>query len=92
MTWAAIGLPPARWLRWLRHGPGLLLAGAAVGLAIWGAGRAAEGLWSPLGRATLWVSYQLLRPLVTRPGLPARGVRAGHADIRGHHRPRVLGL
>jgi exosortase E/protease (VPEID-CTERM system) len=61
LSWLSIGLPPRRWLPAFRRGEGLLLAGAAVGLATWGTGRAAETLWHPLGRSTLWAAYRLLR-------------------------------
>ena len=67
VAWIGIGLPPGRWLGLLRRGPGLLLVGAAAALATWGTGLIAESLWYPLGRSTLWVAYQLLRPFVAVP-------------------------
>ena len=67
VAWIGIGLPPGRWLGLLGRGPGLLLVGAAAALATWGTGLIAESLWYPLGRSTLWVAYQLLRPFVAVP-------------------------
>ena len=67
VAWIGIGLPPGRWLGLLGRGPGLLLVGAAAALATWATGLIAESLWYPLGRSTLWVAYQLLRPFVAVP-------------------------
>jgi exosortase E/protease (VPEID-CTERM system) len=64
VTWIGIGLSPDRCLGLLRRGPGLLLVGGAAGLATWGTGLIAKSLWHPLGRSTLWVVHQLLRPFV----------------------------
>jgi exosortase E/protease (VPEID-CTERM system) len=59
--WIAIELPPDRWLPLVKGGPGMLLAGAAGGLAAWGAGQLSRELfWNPLGSLTLGTVHFLL--------------------------------
>ena len=59
-AWAAVMLPLRLWAPLAKRSRGVLLTGIASGAAAWLAGRAATGLWQPLGRPTFRVVSALL--------------------------------
>ncbi|QEH31772.1 Transmembrane exosortase (Exosortase_EpsH) [Aquisphaera giovannonii] len=85
LGWVAIWVEPARWRPLAVRGPGLFLALGAAGLAAWGSGRIAEGLWVPLSRLTLEAVHLLLRlyapDAVCDPGLRLVGTSRFSVEI-----------
>ncbi len=59
-SWVAVMLPPRLWAPLAKRSWGVLLTGIAAGAAAWLTGRAAIGLWQPLGRPTFRVVHALL--------------------------------
>jgi len=61
-AWAAVALPPEALWRFGRRAIPLLLAGAGIGALAVAAGQVTVEWWHPLGRSTMWLVYQLIRP------------------------------
>jgi exosortase E/protease (VPEID-CTERM system) len=64
---AAAAVPPRLWQALARHAGGTLLAGAAVGLLAYKAGRYTSECWAGLHGATFWGVHALLRCLDPAP-------------------------
>ena len=79
LSLAAAALGPAWLVAVVRRRRALLLAAVATGIAAFGAGRAAEHLWAPLGAWTLSCVAFVLRPilpeLIVEPGQLVVGTR-----------------
>ncbi|HLJ10278.1 MAG TPA: exosortase E/protease, VPEID-CTERM system [Planctomycetaceae bacterium] len=77
--WLASLAPAGCWSRLVRREYAALAAGCGVGLAAWGAGRATQKLWRPLGDGTFYIVERLL------------GLIYSEADIVSYPEDRMLG-
>ncbi|HUK61701.1 MAG TPA: hypothetical protein VLV15_00165, partial [Dongiaceae bacterium] len=67
IAWGAAVLPLRALWRFSQRALAVLLAGAGVGALAVAAGQVTMDLWHPLGRATMWLVYQFIRPFTTAP-------------------------